>query len=296
MGWKLGVDGGASKTECILIDPKGGVAARHSAAGCNPSVIGPEEARKRAHECLIRTRSAAGAGPVSETLLCMAGHRAFWCSFADQLEDFGRVSACDDSVPVLELATGGGPGLVLHCGTGSFMAARTSDGKAHYCGGLGWRFGDEGSGYDLGRRALARAMLEMQGSLAPSAIGRLVAEKTGLSEADPLVAHYYAEPLAKPAVATFAPYVLDLAESGEPAAIRIVEDSLTGLLEFAVAACGRLFAGTPERDLRAGLSGHILNHPFSRAVLGARAPFSLLQVTDAPIEGVRRLLLRGAGA
>ena len=30
----------------------------------------------------------------------------------------------------------------------------------HYAGGLGWRFNDPGSGYDLGRRAIARALLD----------------------------------------------------------------------------------------------------------------------------------------
>ena len=47
-------------------------------------------------------------------------------------------------------------------------AARDAAGAIHYAGGLGWRFGDPGSGYDLGRRAITRALLELQGWLPPS--------------------------------------------------------------------------------------------------------------------------------
>lgn len=43
------------------------------------------------------------------------------------------------------------PELVLHAGSGSFVAARGLDGAVHYAGGLGWKFGDAGSGFEIGR-------------------------------------------------------------------------------------------------------------------------------------------------
>src|SRR4051794_2417841 len=45
MSFKIGVDGGGTKTECILIDAQGNIVGRHLAPGCNPSVVGPEQAR-----------------------------------------------------------------------------------------------------------------------------------------------------------------------------------------------------------------------------------------------------------
>ena len=44
--FKIGVDGGGTKTECILVDAAGAIVARHLAAGCNPNVAGPEAARQ----------------------------------------------------------------------------------------------------------------------------------------------------------------------------------------------------------------------------------------------------------
>ena len=111
------------------------------------------------------------------------------------------ISTVDDSVPVLELATRGGPGLVIHAGTGSFVAARTPDGAVHYAGGIGWRFGDEGSGYDLGRRAIARALLELQGWAPPSGLGALVRERTGKSTSGEVSVYFYGDPATNNGVA-----------------------------------------------------------------------------------------------
>ena len=122
-GCKIGVDGGGTKTECILLDLANNVVARHQAPGSNPSIAGPEVARRTVADALITLRRQAPA-PVAHTLLCMAGARAFWKEFAVGLEGFGHVTVFDDARPVLELATNGVPGLVLHSGTGSVVAAR----------------------------------------------------------------------------------------------------------------------------------------------------------------------------
>ena len=45
MIYRIGIDGGGTKTECILLDEAGAIVARHLAPGCNPSVVGPEQAR-----------------------------------------------------------------------------------------------------------------------------------------------------------------------------------------------------------------------------------------------------------
>jgi N-acetylglucosamine kinase-like BadF-type ATPase len=292
MAWKIGVDGGGTKTECILIDPSGAVAARHAGPGCSPSLAGAPRAREIAAAVLGEVRAAHPGAEVSLTLLCMAGSRAFWREFGDGLSGFGKVSTVDDSVPVLELATRGDPGLVIHAGTGSFVAARSPDGAVHYAGGLGWRFGDEGSGYDLGRRAIARALLELQGWAPPSGLGALVRERTGHATAEAVSVYFYGDPATNNGVAGLAPEVLRLAGAGDPAAGDAVSQSVGQLLALAVSVTNQLFPGKLPDSFRAGVSGHILNHPFAYQALSSRAPFPLSRVTDAPIEGVRLLLAR----
>ena len=293
MGWKIGVDGGGSKTECILLGPDGRVAARHTAPGCNPTLVGQVRAAQIAADALRTVRGPRPA-EVEATMLCMAGSRAFWKDFAAGLAGHGAVVATDDSLPVLELAVGNGPGLVLHAGTGSFVAARTPDGAAHYAGGLGWRYGDEGSGYDIGRRGVGRALLEFQGSAPASALGPLVRERSGslgASDVSSLV-HHASTPAE---VASLAPAVLALAAGGYTAAGTVVATAVRGLLQLAVSFAGMLFPGARPDSLRAGVSGPVLNHPFAFRVISEAAPFPLASVTESPIEGVRRLLARRPG-
>jgi len=290
--WKIGVDGGATKTECILVDPSGAVVGRHVAPGCNPSVVGEDQAGVLLSEALRAVRVGHETEPVTATLLCMAGSRPFWRKFGAGLSGYGRVEAGDDSLPVLELATRGGPGLVLHSGTGSFVAARSADGSAHYAGGLGWRIGDAGSGYDLGRRAVARALLELQGWARPSGMGSLVRERTGLSEASLVSRHFNGHAAPTGEIAALASGVLDLAHSGDPAATIAVAESVGALLDLAIDVASRLFPDVPAQSLRAGVSGPILNHPGALELLGSRSDFAFSPILEPPIEGVRLLLAR----
>jgi glucosamine kinase len=294
MSWKIGVDGGGTKTEGILVDPSGAIAGRHTGPGCSPSLVGQARAAEIAAEVLDSVRKTHPDAEISSTLLCMAGSRSFWKKFGEGLVGFGRASTVDDSVPVLELATRGAPGIVIHAGTGSFVAARTADGRVHYAGGIGWRFGDEGSGYDLGRRAIGRALLELQGWAPHSGLGALVRERTGETTSGAVSGYFYGDPATNNGVASLAPEVLRLASAADPAAAEAVTASVGHLLALAVSVTDQLFPGKRPDTFRAGVSGHILNHPFSYAVLTKTAPFPLGRITDAPIEGVRLLLGRNA--
>jgi glucosamine kinase len=299
MTYKIGVDGGGTKTECILVDTRGEIIARHVAPGCNPSVVGPEQARLVVTDALCELLDQSTVedprSKIVATQLYVAGAAAFWAEFAASLRDFGRVTHGPDSLPVLELATKGGPGLVLHAGTGSFVAARGPDGAVHYAGGLGWRFGDPGSGYDIGQRAIARALLEIQGWAPPSRLGPTLRDHAALGadvDAPTLTRHFYNHPEPNRQIAAFAPAVLRLAAEGDHTSRDLVVASAAELLDLAVRVATKLFPDTALDTLPAGISGPILTHPVIAAALAPRSPLALTPITGAPIEGVRRLLAR----
>lgn len=308
MSYQIGVDGGGTKTECILVDPAGRMVACHIGTGCNPSVVGPESAASILHAALSSLRAQAAthsAGTqglpkpdetlVTDTLLCMAGSRGFWQEFAAGLAGFGRVVTSDDSLPILELATHGRPGLVLHSGTGSFVAARATDGSVHYAGGLGWRFDDPGSGYDLGQRAIARGLLEIQGWAPPSRLGpavRVHAQLGDTADASAVARYFYSHADPTRHIAALAPVVLRLAAEREEPACRIVLESTDALLDLAISVATKLFSAAKLGTVNAGLSGPILNHPLVVEAFTARSPFALAPIMETPIEGVRRLLRR----
>lgn len=302
---KIGVDGGGTKTECILVDANGEVVARHLAPGCNPSQTSPEKARAILLEALaaLLTQSAILSPPsaISATLLCMAGNRAFWRETADAMQGYGQITTTDDSLPVLELATGGAAGLVLHAGTGSFVAARGPDGAVHYAGGLGWKLGDPGSGFDLGRRAITLALLELQnwppaGATKLSPLAEALCAHTGLADYGTNSRLFYNLPEANTKIAAFAPRVLELAAQDCGPAQQVVADSITDLARLADQVIHRLFT-QPLAKLPCGVSGRILNSAPAAFALRSLAsklnwPVELRFIGTAPIEGVRRLLAK----
>lgn len=306
MTYKIGVDGGGTKTECILVDDSGAIVARHLAPGCNPNVVGPEQARLIVTAALVALtappapsaqRPALGSSPIAATRLFMAGAPGFWAEFAATLTDFGRVTTAPDSLPTLELATHGRPGLVIHAGTGSFVAARAPDGTIHYAGGTGWRFGDPGSGYELGRRAISRALLELQGWLPASRLGPAVRDHTQLgdaADARAVTRYFYAHAEPNRVIAALAPAILRLAAEGDHTAHQLVMESVDELLNLARHVAAKLFPHAPLDVLPAGLSGPILTHPVVLAGLPPRTPLPLTPVVGTPIDGVRRLVLRAA--
>lgn len=301
--FKVGVDGGGTKTELILVDAAGSVVATHLAPGCNPSQVGPAKARAIVSEGLHALCSKYPAGSVQRTLFCMAGSPQFWREYGDTLTGFGRVDTAPDSVPVLELATGGAPGLVLHAGTGSFVAARAPDGTVRYAGGLGWKLGDAGSGFDLGRRAIAVALLELQGwpaggAAALSPLASALQTHTGLADYAANSRFFYHDAAANASISSFAPRVLELAERNCGPAQQAVADSVTDLARLADQVIHQLFFA-PTSPVPCGVSGRILNSipaAFAlRSLAGKlRWPVTLNFLTTSPSEGVRRLLAKPA--
>lgn len=291
---RIGIDGGGTKTEFILTDETGTVLARRSAAGCSPSLTTRDDITRLITENIRTLVSAAGQPTVTHTVLCMAGSRIFWSEFAAGLGGFGAVMPYDDSIPVLELATAGRPGLVLHAGTGSFVAARGSDDSTHYAGGLGWRIGDPGSAHDLGRRAAARALLELQGWAPASALGTAVCDQVGAHEINAMLRLVYAPDANPTFIAGLAPLVTQLALADDPVAGDMLGASVRELARLAQSVSKKIFGQNPTGPLPVGLSGVILQSLMARvsvaAVLGPA--HQLRPFTEPPIEGVRRLLAR----
>jgi N-acetylglucosamine kinase-like BadF-type ATPase len=187
MRYILGFDGGGTKTECVLMNSADQVLARTFAGPSNPSRIGVESAVRAMEESaglalretgLERTAiSAVGAGlagtakPEMKDSMSRALGECFRGASITVLTDLEAALA----------AAGEGPAIILVMGTGSASFGRNADGKVGRAGGYGPSSSDQGSAYDIGRRAIAAAMRKRVGE-ADSLLGRQILEELRCTE------------------------------------------------------------------------------------------------------------------
>jgi glucosamine kinase len=164
MRFVLGFDGGGTKTECILMDEARVVRARGRSGPSNPMRVGfggalaavCEAGRIAVQKADLRLRDIS--------LLCAGLAGAAQPESEQKLkrllsEEFPGVAVhvCTDLDLTLE-ATGDGPAVVLIAGTGSGAVGRDPAGHIARVGAHGFLLGDEGSAYDIGRRAVIAAL------------------------------------------------------------------------------------------------------------------------------------------
>jgi N-acetylglucosamine kinase-like BadF-type ATPase len=250
----LAVDGGGTKTEAWLarLEPSGEstVIGRARAASSNPCAVGMETALVNLGAVTDAAFAAAGivrrAVDVAVLALSGAGHQ----SARDQIAAWA--AACDlaknlrfehDAEPVLVEGTPAGIGIALIVGTGSAAIGTSGDGQKKVVGGWGYHYGDEGSAYWIGRRALE--------GIARAADGR--GPTTGLTEAitgrlqvdDPraMLAALEKSGNVRGAIASLADCVEATAQAGDALAFQIVEQAAQELAHMIVTLARQLKLG-----------------------------------------------------
>jgi N-acetylglucosamine kinase-like BadF-type ATPase len=185
MDYVLGLDGGGTKTECVLMGPAGKILARGISGPSNPYRVGVESATREieraADFCLQEARvgrnevAAIGAGLAGTgNPELKEGMRA---SLAGAFP--GAAVSIFTDLEMALAAAGEGPVIVLVAGTGSAAIGRNAQGQVWRTGGQGPRLGDDGSAFDIGSRAVARAMKERERQGTESVLGRKILEQLG---------------------------------------------------------------------------------------------------------------------
>lgn len=185
MGFVLGVDGGGTKTECMLMDPAGKIVARSISGPSNPYRVGVESAareiEKAADLCLREAGAVRNAVAAIGAGLAGTGNRELKEGMRALLSAAfpGAVVSVFTDLEAALAAAGEGPVIVLVAGTGSAAIGRNGQGQVWRTGGQGPRLGDDGSAFDIGSRAVARAMKEREQQGRDSVLGRKILEQLG---------------------------------------------------------------------------------------------------------------------
>jgi N-acetylglucosamine kinase-like BadF-type ATPase len=293
MAFFLGIDGGASKTACLVGD-EDSVLGRGTAGSSNLVRVGEAKARESLTEAIRQASAQAGITPaqITRTCLGMAGaarpkisqvaHRVM----ADLVS--GGVEIVGDMVIALEAAFDGGPGVAVIAGTGSIAYGANAEAQVARAGGWGFAISDEGSGYWIGRTAVTSVMRAHDAGDRPLLVENIM-KCWKVDAFEQLVLAANASP--PPDFAALFPAVLSAAEANDPWARDVLTRAGNELATLAKVVIRRVFAEGGKVPV--AMSGGVFaNSPLVRQFFynSLRSEYSEAVVRDTVIEPVQGAL------
>lgn len=255
MAFYLGIDGGGTKTRCVLGDETT-VLASAMTGGCSVIRVGEQAAREALHGAIRQVCEAAKISPNRVAAVCVGATGAARPEIAEKVRHIileiipigtlGKIEVVGDTVIALEAAFGKGPGVVVIAGTGSIAYGRNAEGQSARAGGWGFAISDEGSGYWIGRGAVS-AILSAQDQQRETALTGLVFQEWKIETIDELVQVANATP--PPDFPRLFPVVLKAAAGGDVMARELLVEAGGKLAGLAGTVVRRLSSRNPTSSL-----------------------------------------------
>jgi N-acetylglucosamine kinase-like BadF-type ATPase len=244
MRFVLGFDGGGTKTECVLMDEAGLVRADGRAGPSNPMRVGFGGALAAVCEAgrSVMQQVKVSTDDVGVLVAGLAGlaqaesQRKMKKLLAEEFPGV-EVFVCTDLDLILE-ATGKRRAIVLLAGTGSAAVGRDANGQVIRVGGHGPLLGDEGSAYDVGRRAAIAALREADRGIPDSHLAARILRELRASDWEDLQLRVYRTP--DEVFPRIFPVIADAADEGDPAARALLQDAAGDLAGLVVDLMERL--------------------------------------------------------
>lgn len=223
----LGVDGGGSRTRCVIASLSGHILARGSGGPSNPLTAGFDGAAEAIQAAVEEASRRCGINSFIASVMGLAGTaRASTIESLKArltLHDLGDLKIISDAQVALAGATGCRSGVVVISGTGSVAYGENDAGETARAGGWGWRLGDEGSGYGIGNGALLAALRDHDGRGPTTLMTEKIRGALGLGDLGELVDLTYRGNMGIEEVAALAGLAGEAAGEGDNVALRILE-------------------------------------------------------------------------
>ena len=245
MSYSLGFDGGGTKTDCVVLNARGDVIGEGHGGPANPLRAGYESAFDSLREAAAGAVAAAKIRPAEITSVCAglagAGRRAVVrrvMVFLSQEFPAAVAQVTTDLEVALETAAGTGPGVVLVAGTGSAAFGRNAAGETARVGGYGPLLGDEGSAFEIGRRAVAAVARSRDMDAPVTVMAEMISAALNCPDWDDLMLRVMKSP--DDVFPKLFPVVADAANAEDSAAKEIMFASAIGLGNLAMVVIRRL--------------------------------------------------------
>ena len=266
----LGIEGGGTRTVALLADGRGKLVRCFEAGPANVRLLTDGELKELFQSIVAECPGAAavvvglaGARSEQDRRRIVAAAGEVWpdipCYATNDLE---TALAADG-----EAADGEAARVLVLSGTGSCCYGQNTAGRSAKVGGWGHLLGDQGSGYEIGLRALKISASQFDWLGKWLGLGSRLTRRLGIRTPDELIS--WAQSAAKGEIAALATEVFRSAGIGDGVAAGILADARESLARDAI-ACARQLASRGKR-VRFVLAGGILvRQPGFARGLGAR--------------------------
>jgi N-acetylglucosamine kinase-like BadF-type ATPase len=240
----LGIDAGGTKTIGYLADETGRVLAESRAGAANLHAAGEPEVERVLRQ--VVDEATGGRGPeLAAVCVGMAGaerdtDQQAVVAILRRIGIRGPALVVNDAFVALSAGVKEGPGIVVISGTGSIVYGRSARGLAARAGGFGRIFGDEASGYWLGRRALQAVARASDGRGPATLLTPLVLAQFGVTQAWDLIPHVNTRASEHGLVSALAPVVEAARAQGDAVAAAILDKAAEELANGARCVADRL--------------------------------------------------------
>lgn len=225
----LGIDGGGTQTRARAASLAGTALGEGQGGPCNIAAMPMAEALASVLEAAGQALGQAGHGAESVRAVCAGVAGTSYTDRRDALQSalqahFTRahVLVVSDFAIALTGAANGGPGVIVIAGTGSAAYGENAAGRTHRAGGYGYLLDDAGSGYGVGRTALAAALHAADGTGEPTRLTPRVLSALGLASVADIVPGVYGGGIDRVTVASLSRVVAAAAHEDNDAVARAI--------------------------------------------------------------------------
>ena len=240
----LGIDAGGTKTVCLLADERGNILSEGRGGGANLHTSGELDVEKVLHEVM---ETAIGDRDITPAAVCLgiAGvdrddEARTVRAIMRRIGYKSRIVVVNDALVALVAGAGNAPGIVIIAGTGSIVYGRNARFEAARAGGWGHIIGDEGSGYWIGREALAAIVRAADERGPDTRLTEDVLAHFNIDDTSRLPRIVYDRELPRMSVAALGPIVQQANDLGDAVASGILERAADELVLAARSVATRL--------------------------------------------------------
>ncbi|GAC1433685.1 MAG: N-acetylglucosamine kinase [Terriglobales bacterium] len=295
MGIYLGIDGGGSKTSCVIGDDEK-LLGQCTVGGSNVIRVGAEQAQEALSNGINEVCQIAKVTPTQISRTCIGIAGAGRPEIAEIVRRTlstlvsGEILIVGDMVIAKQAAFGSGPGIVVIAGTGSIAYGRNSEGQTARAGGWGFAISDEGSGQWIGRAAVASVMRAYDEGR-DSTLLQHILQAWKLKSREQLIGR--ANAASSPDFPALFPAVLSASESGDSLAREVLQKAGKELVVLAQMVASRLFrSGENVPVAMAGgifRNSAIVRNAFSEGLCGGPLHVNVDGTVIDPVDGALAL-------